>query len=393
MSVDLKVDTEFDLCQELKRTHPDRMVKRYVAAKVISIEDEIIKLKYMNSELKPYQEEIKIKDIIDNIFPLNTFTVKYDILRPFDDYRCSYNPIYHEKRNEIIYLSQEFETMLCVYNISNNSITRSNNYWQYISGGENTTIGWKNDDTLLLMDTSVFIEIDLQTMQRNDIQFGSYNVYGGNKDTSYHCAVTIDDKLHLIAHEMHGIYDENKQQFIGLNKKEELLFAPYWTIYVESMKLLFVFSEESKNIVYCEMNGKSKGEYEWKLYDTLPFKMVTGCSLEFDHIIFLMSNDELEIWCMDVMYHRFFKCSKSYPFSGLNVCCYDKTKQFIHLYDAGYDEGHIQFSLDEIVPNELRQFYKGKYQRLITGYCKKCNLTNLPPSVVVDIMLVFLSAL
>ena len=99
------------------------------------------------------------------------------------------------------------------------------------------------------MDTSTFIEGDLRNMHFNYIQSNGCNIYGGNNDTSYHNAICIDNKLHLIAYEMHGIYDESKQQFDGLNKEHKLLFAPYWVIYVESTELLFAFSDESNN--YC----------------------------------------------------------------------------------------------------------------------------------------------
>ena len=73
------------------------------------------------------------------------------------------------------------------------------------------------------------------------------------------------------------------------------------------------------------------------------------------------------------------------------MCCFDPKKKMIHLYGGREYDGHIQFSLEQIIPTELDKFYQAKYHKLIAGYIKRLDLACLPPNEVIGVIVVFFS--
>ena len=63
MSVELKLGSKFDLCQEEKR-YPDSKVKGYFAAEVMAMSNDNITVKYMNHDLQITNKDMTIKDTV-----------------------------------------------------------------------------------------------------------------------------------------------------------------------------------------------------------------------------------------------------------------------------------------------------------------------------------------
>eukprot|EP01084_Bolivina_argentea_P000399 751_1 len=396
----LNVNDEYDICVDWLNMNELKMkIKgKHVKVKIVKMYAQFIMGQYMGSDLRIQKCTMGTNHCHDkNVSPLNTFTIKYDKLEALDAKNC-YCPVYYDD-NYIIFTSSEYYKLIYKYDISKDTVTQLASYANIITDIEgnthqldtcNTGLALKNNN-LLIMDTDVFAEFNLKTLEWKVIENGGIcNVYGGITNTSYHTAIFIDNKLHLIAHEMHGVFDENTQQFIGLNHYQKLLFAPYWLVYVPKMKLLFAFSDESNDIVYCKMDNKDIDYwYEWKIYGKLPNKNISGCFLAFDHIIFLLFCNQMEIWCIDILYNKTYKCVKEYPFDSLDVCCFDSKNKFIHFYDGGWGENHIKVNLYDIVPNELKQFYDIKYIILTMGYAKQCHIKSIVPDVIFKLIVAY----
>ena len=381
----LNVNDKFDLCLNQKNNE-------YVEAEIIEkIDNEQIKIKYIeSSKLKEKYIIINITSQNDNIYPLNTFTVKYTLLLSFPLYSC-FSPIYYDNQYFILNTGKEYG--IYKYDILNDTINRMVYYYNQIKDIDGNihrlkTWEWDNlnnilvlkqcDDTLCIIDQTLFIQFNLKYLQWSVIENGSYNVYGGNDTLSYHSGIYIFNKLHLITDHIHCIYDENNKRFIGVNKYQKHLNAPYWLIYVKSMNLLFVFSEEINDIAYCKISHNMNiNDNIWKIYDILlpqsRHSRISGCFLAFGNIIFLLFPAKSEIWCLDVMYHKFYKFMKKYPYKLRNVC-FDPKNNEIHLYDSQINGYHIKININDILPFKLKQFYKHKNNLITARYLK--NITN-----------------
>merc|ERR1712024_410489 len=119
------------------------------------------------------------------------------------------------------------------------------------------------------------------------------------------------------------------------------------------------------------MGCNVKGDvFEWKQYKKLNLLHVVNtasfeCTLAFDHILIVFYDSNM--FFLDLWTESIYKLTnKKFKIGFINNLI-KTADDFIHILCSN----HIRFSIHDIIPDALYNFYKSKYELLLIGYMKQ----------------------
>eukprot|EP01084_Bolivina_argentea_P292654 503159_1 len=193
-------------------------------------------------------------------------------------------------------------------------------------------------------------------------------------------------------------------------------------IYVDSLMKLFDFSGyddsmyRNGNIYYCDIRNSNQNNFEWKKYNLC----VPGLNwyfqsiLAFKHFVFffffspfqvrseLDSKYNSAIYVMDLCYNQMFKYESERQLSYLwnEFKMVKDVHNNVHvIYDDKWGDDrpddphhfvHYKFSLYDVIPNKMNEFYQKKYKPLVYGFVgnvnKECLLVSNVPNDLIEMI-------
>eukprot|EP01084_Bolivina_argentea_P151577 264568_1 len=247
-------------------------------------------------------------------------------------------------------------------------------------------------DILYILFHTIFMKVDLETNTVENIAIGE-NVQFNESEISS-CFLPSINEFHALNNDIHCKYDQLQNKLIKISTTPLVNSS---LIYVSSLRKLFVFGGHTKydeeiddffwkkDIYSCDVYGKNQNIYEWKKVNLeLPFEEgepYIFC-VAFDHILFIF-NDEPNVWAIDLCYMKLFKYNgykhigyltdSHYVIKGNN----NNIHMMYHSLFPSEHKYHYVFSLYEVIPKSMKQFYLSRYKLLVFGFIKKMQQTEL----------------
>eukprot|EP01084_Bolivina_argentea_P062643 114561_1 len=324
--------------------------------------------------------------------PLNTHTIKVTKFSQFPNSLAIRDPkpMYNSQNNSIIILSSINDTIIVhQYNIENDKFEElpveftktqfvNDPILQYYKYSLNS-----QQNILYLLSPGDLLKVNLNTFQITKIR----------NNERYVSAAYISspaNEFHAICSDFHFRYNDAENKF---NKLEAApLFNPQM-IYVEKLQKLFILegydyervNDEieigfSSDIYYCNICEAGINTYKWHKFALDLSEDVTGFCLGFGHILFCFAPDT-NIWALDLLNVQKFQYNGIKQFSYISDCgqYFIKTNDNnVHVMDTQSDvTNHWAFSLFDVIPESMTQFYCKQYSVLVDGYIRKMKYLNL----------------
>eukprot|EP01084_Bolivina_argentea_P163700 284742_1 len=234
---------------------------------------------------------------------------------------------------------------------------------------------------------------NLDTKQWNTTYVETSDGYGRLNCMSKMFFVTEPiQELHILSSGTHYRIDKQNKSLISLSKISSHFVG---VVYLSSKKQLFLFQQYVKNIMFCNINGKQQCSLVWNKY---PIKIPDGLGklvfglIACDQIVVLFFHNMsgLNIWCLDLINNdKWYQSAHSLSNKKFDKIFWDHTaphrfiftdcQDIVHVMKFGPNcNFHFKASALDIISSEIVVLNRNKYNLLVFGYIKKCNISFIP---------------
>eukprot|EP01084_Bolivina_argentea_P248213 415170_1 len=213
--------------------------------------------------------------------------------------------------------------------------------------------------------------------------------------------ITFDENRSAIHYKYKYNIDNNQLDFVQLSEIKNITKTQFVThhyikfMYIPCLHSL-VLVIPARNIFQCDLNT---GKYKWKRF-RFPAADVkkSYAVLQYEHILFASGSGSpgaRGIWCFDLFYVKIYKSElqirigsaaintndgyfHTFGFCGPAGC--SNVRKFSHI------SAHYKSQITEILPQELKVFYKQRNEKLISGFARRQKLSSYPPVIFIQII-------
>eukprot|EP01084_Bolivina_argentea_P267680 454460_1 len=305
------------------------------------------------------------------------------------DYELA-KPVYYGKNGNYIFIPSESHSIgnIWKYDLDKQTITEEYKYSELQTDIAPGIIGIDNDIIYAITSYETLVSFDLKTKQQ------VASIYK-NDDISHFgaCNVTFIlspiNEIHFTMDNTHYKLDKQNKCIIKLQENIGALHDDIYDnmskfVYSSLTKQLFMFQENCKYILCCEINEKNQESANWKKLEIELPKFAEQCN-DIEHEVILVWNRIIfwfyhcEIWCLDLFYsNKWYKSNYSIPalFKPGHECAplvVNDKENNIHFILENIEEKHKHYKAlsYDLLPTEIIQLNKIEFDPLVIGFIKQ----------------------
>eukprot|EP01084_Bolivina_argentea_P265113 449260_1 len=235
-------------------------------------------------------------------------------------------PLFYPKHSNTIIISTETEDTnpgIFKYNMDNNNLEKLQTYGDLIGYTEchQQFVDYNNNILHILPGNGEHITMDLKTKTMDN---EAETFWGCNVDLPKCVEISSmkEDDIHIVINfENHFKFDCKSDDFIRVNSANDKLnqICDPKLLYVEAKEQIMILGGRGNDNIYCCNINKP---YEWKLINNIKMPHILESETFYDVLLFgdiIMvfyfenKNDLYDIWCMDLLYYKWYKLKYNVP--------------------------------------------------------------------------------